>query len=535
LRTAINRRLIVAALGAAVLMPACQNGSVGPRAGAQQPVSIPFRGAQPATVVESVDGIRRSVAFKTKIQHVVVISMENRTVDNLFAALYSNPFPGGGTWGSALNLRNPKVSPTLQPNGFNAHFDPNHLHDVGWKYESQGLWDKEPFACATKPCPSYATPLSYVPATDDGSKIYQSLVENWSIAVNMLQANEGPSFPAHQYFISGQSGGVTGSASAPDAESENPVATAQPTGDYVEDGEGVDIATGGCDTPGFSIATVDMSKPVPARSPFDNGKPLRPPCDEYQTILDEIVSAQGPPDVADWQYIAHSKTTIWAAPLGVEHLYKQYANTDAKNEPFAVDQDAVNFVRNVTGSTNPAPNPERPFASLTYITPCEHEADHPHVAGIDNGPRWLGWVINSIGESKYWKSTAIIITWDDWGGWYDHVPGMPNPGPFRPKINPYDNPDDPNEWGFRIPLLVISPYVHKAFVSTQATSGFKYRSQSVIMQFVEANFGLPSLGADDTQGGQRDALKDMFDFAQKPRPYVPVDVTFKPPALGQCL
>ena len=52
------------------------------------------------------------------------------------------------------------------------------------------------------------------------------------------------------------------------------------------------------------------------------------------------------------------------------------------------------------------------------------------------------------------------------------------------------------------------------------------------MQFVEANFGLPSLGADDTHGGQQDALKDIFDFTQKPRPFVPVDVNFNPPPLG---
>jgi hypothetical protein len=52
---------------------------------------------------------------------------------------------------------------------------------------------------------------------------------------------------------------------------------------------------------------------------------------------------------------------------------------------------------------------------------------------------------------------------------------------------------------------------------------------------VEANFGLPSLGADDTQGGQQDALKDIFDFTQKPRPFVPVDVNFNPPPLGHCV
>jgi hypothetical protein len=532
----VCRGLFPVGLVAAIALAACQGGNVGPHANESAPVSIAFRGAQPVTVVRDVDGIRRSLTFKTKIQHVVVISMENRTVDNLFAGMYSQPFPGGGTWGSALNLRNPAVSPTLQPNSFSAHFDPSHLHDVGWKFESRGEWNEERIACAVRPCPKYATALSYVPANDNGAKIYQSLVENWAIAVNMLQANEGPSFPAHQYFIAAQSGGVPGSASAPDAEAENPVAVSDAGRDPDDEDDGVtEIATGGCNSPTYNIATVDMSKPVPTGSPFDNGTALQPPCDEYQTILDEIASAQGKPDVADWQYIAHSNTTIWAAPMGVAHLYKQYLDTDAKHEPFAVDQDAVNFVRNLTDSTNPAPDPKRPFASLTYITPCEHEADHPHVSGIDNGPRWLGWLINSIGESKYWKSTAIIITWDDWGGWYDHVPGMPNPGPYRPKMNPYDNPDDPNEWGFRIPLLVISPYVHKAFVSSQATSGFKYRSQSVIAQFVEANFGLPSLGADDMQGGQQDALKDIFDFTQKPRPYVPVDVNFHPPALGHCV
>ena len=69
-------------------------------------------------------------------------------------------------------------------------------------------------------------------------------------------------------------------------------------------------------------------------------------------------------------------------------------------------------------------------------------------AGTTNGsgPSWVASVVNKIGQSKYWNDTAIFVTWDDWGGWYD---------PIMPQIyNSY-------ELGFRYPLLVISPYAKR--------------------------------------------------------------------------
>ncbi|HZY97335.1 MAG TPA: alkaline phosphatase family protein [Candidatus Cybelea sp.] len=132
---------------------------------------------------------------------------------------------------------------------------------------------------------------------------------------------------------------------------------------------------------------------------------------------------------------------------------------------------------------------------------------------------WLGWVVNAIRQSKYWNSTTIIVTWDDWGGWFDHVPPVPSPGPFRPPFNMSHNLNDPNEWGFRVPLIIFSPYVkQRGFVSSQATSGFRYRSQSVMLQYIEATFNLASLGTDDYQDNQRDALRDVFNFSQTPLP-----------------
>src|SRR6185312_12628 len=59
------------------------------------------------------------------------------------------------------------------------------------------------------------------------------------------------------------------------------------------------------------------------------------------------------------------------------------------------------------------------LASVSWVVPTDDFSDHPNAAR-DLGPDWIGSVVNAIGESPYWKSTAIFIVWDDWGGFYDH-------------------------------------------------------------------------------------------------------------------
>jgi hypothetical protein len=95
-------------------------------------------------------------------------------------------------------------------------------------------------------------------------------------------------------------------------------------------------------------------------------------------------------------------------------------------------------------------------------------------------------------------STAIIVTWDDWGGWYDHMPHVesqfnpyPN-GKFKPP-----NPADPNEWGFRVPVMVISPYSPPAGnvsrgPNMEDVNHPRPRSQSAILNLIEYLFQLPS-------------------------------------------
>jgi phospholipase C len=101
-------------------------------------------------------------------------------------------------------------------------------------------------------------------------------------------------------------------------------------------------------------------------------------------------------------------------------------------------------------------------------------------------------IVNAIGTSKYWKDTAIFITWDDWGGWYDHV--------APPIYNSY-------EYGFRVPLIVVSPWARSHYVSHE-THDF-----GSILRFIEQTFELPSLGFADLRA---DDLSDCFDFERKP-------------------
>ena len=134
------------------------------------------------------------------------------------------------------------------------------------------------------------------------------------------------------------------------------------------------------------------------------------------------------------------------------------------------------------------------LATVAWVTPTYAASDH---AGNTNGtgPAWVASVVNRIGKSKYWNNTAIFIAWDDWGGWYDHVK--------PPQFNSY-------ELGFRVPLIVISPYTPKGFMS------HKQHEFGSILKFTEQALGLGSLGTTDVRA---DNLSDCFNFSQKPRPF----------------
>jgi phospholipase C len=138
--------------------------------------------------------------------------------------------------------------------------------------------------------------------------------------------------------------------------------------------------------------------------------------------------------------------------------------------------------------------------SVSWVIPDYQNSDHPG-SPSDTGPSWVAQVVNAIGNSPEWNSTAIIVTWDDWGGWYDHVrpPGTLSFGGL----------------GFRVPMMVISPYSRKGLVTHN-----QYEFGTII-KFVEDNWGLPRLGTTDVRAASM--IDDVFDFTQAPRKFVTID------------
>jgi phospholipase C len=145
--------------------------------------------------------------------------------------------------------------------------------------------------------------------------------------------------------------------------------------------------------------------------------------------------------------------------------------------------------------------------SVSWITPTQRVSDHPP-ALISNGQTYVTGLIDRIMRSPDWSSTAIFLAWDDWGGFYDHVP--------PPSV-------DAQGYGLRVPGLLISPYAKQGYVDHQTLSFDAY------LKFIEDDF-LGGARIDPATDGRPDPRPDVrenapslgnleseFDFAQKPR------------------
>jgi phospholipase C len=130
---------------------------------------------------------------------------------------------------------------------------------------------------------------------------------------------------------------------------------------------------------------------------------------------------------------------------------------------------------------------------------------------VTAGQTWVTRLINAIMSGPNWKSTAIFLNWDDWGGFYDHV---------KPPVV------DGEGYGIRVPALLISPFARQGYVDHQVLSSDAY------LKFIEDDF-LHGQRIDPQTDGRPDRRPDVredarilgnlesdFDFAQKPRPAV---------------
>ena len=402
-------------------------------------------------------------------QHVVVVIMENRSVDDLFQFL-----PGADTAPAGRNSKGGMTA--LSPVSLVEPYDLDHSHaggfltefhngaldgfDLETAYCTAPQLDQPPYVCAQ-------TAYGYVPQQE--VEPYYQIAETYAFASRVLQTNQGPSYPAHEYLIAGQSG-------RPYAVAENP---------------SPDI-TGGCGntTPDESVKLIDLNIPFPSnenRSIF--------PCVDFPTIFD-LLDRRG----ITWSYYTPRVEILWNALIQIRHLYRsQAAQSRAIVPETAIFADIAH----------------RNLASVSYVVPNQDWSDHPRdgCLNLPLGAQFAGALVDAIGQSPYWKNTAIVIVWDDWGGWYDHVA----------PVAPLHLPGDPYEYGFRVPLMVVSPYAKPHYIDGS------FRDYTAILHFIEHVYGLPAIAPNSLER-QTDDLFSLFQFgAATPRPFQTIQ-TANPPS-----
>ena len=391
----------------------------------------------------------------SKIKHVVFLIQENRSFDNLFGGLDSNgkPFPGADT----VSNPNPgEPSPhdhngnpvTMQVGALEECHDPLHMYGNSVQDVSGGQmngFDLEgvvpSFGCVPSPAPT-----DYVYRTIKYSEVqpYWEMGEQYAISDRMFEPFASASFGPHLYTVAGQS----------DTTIDNPNNTPF-----------------GCDAPTGTIVAVYNSQGEQTVGVY--------PCLNIPTLAD-IFDTHG----VVWRYYAPNESDFgysWNAFDAISQIRNGPDwNANIVSPPSQVISD-------VKGGS---------LAAMSWVIPTDATSDHPQSAS-NQGPAWVTSVVDAIGQSEFWNSTVIFIMWDDWGGWYDHVP--------PPVVGPVG-------LGIRVPFIVVSPYAKLRYVShVQHTSGS-------VLHFVEETFNLPSLGQEDAR---TDDLADMFDFSQTPAKFSP--------------
>jgi phospholipase C len=286
---------------------------------------------------------------------------------------------------------------------------------------------------------------AYVPQSQ--TQLYFQIASRYVLADRMFASHLDASFAAHQYLIAAQAG------------------------------HSVDLPFGvwGCGS------VVDTLKPDRSIGPQE------PACFDYPTLADEAAAAG-----RSWRfYVPPPTDTSW--------LYNGFA--------------AISHIRYGPGWANVV-SPETTILgdvasgklpNVSWVIPAFANSDH--ASGGGSGQQWVSTVINAIGNSPFWNSTAIFVVWDEWGGWYDHVP--------PPQL-------DFDGLGFRVPMIVVSAYAKSGYVSH-----VQYEFGS-ILRYAEDRFGLARMAASDARATSPEL--DCFNVSPSatPRPFVPFATMRRP-------
>jgi phospholipase C len=265
---------------------------------------------------------------------------------------------------------------------------------------------------------------------------YWAYARQFVLGDRFFTSLHGPSLPNDFYTIAAQSGGVIS--------------------DISDSGPGPPVCGG--DT----TATVQV---------MDSGGHITNqfPCFDFQTLADRIQSAG-----LTWKFYSDGTITVFNL---INHIGNtpQWKDHLAPSAQFAID-----------AQSGQLPN-------MSWVIPAIGTDEHPPNS-ICAGENWTVNTMNTLMQGPAWNSTAVFIAWDDFGGFYDHVP--------PPAL-------DPLGLGPRVPLLIISPYAKPGYISHTVSE------HSSILKFVEARYQFQPLTPRDAMASD---MQDSFDFNQSPQP-----------------
>ncbi len=384
------------------------------------------------------------------IKHVVIVFQENRSFDNIFAGYPGADAPMSGKMSNGQTV-------ALHPIGLVSSDVCHGYYDAVNDYDS-GAMDRFDQNCTDR---GSAGTFTYSYIRRDESAPYWSMARQYTLADRMFPTMMGPSWTAHLSIVAG-------------------------TADLTTFKTLVDLPTSspwGCDAPpGTTTFTLTQQKVYQAYGPY--------PCFTQIRTLADVLDAGN----VSWRY--------YAPPISYGGLWTAFdAFSKIRNGPdwANVISPSPTVLTDVAGGK---------LAGVTWVVPDWPYSDH--AGGGNQGPSWVSAVVNAIGQSQFWDSTAIVVLWDDWGGWYDDA--APPQLDFR-------------GLGLRVGCIIISPYAKKHYVShTQYEFGS-------VLKFVEETFNLPNIGTyreDGYTDGRAASISDSFDFTRPPSAFKKIEAPYPP-------
>ncbi len=417
-------------------------------------------------------------ASATPIKHVIIMMQENRSFNNVFAG-----FPGADTAMSGPCVKEPwcktgtakLTSVTLETtNHLGLGTDIDHSHH-GFEVECDfdkaagqcrnDAFDKIRFGESGNGPPAKLYPYAYIERSE--TKAYWDFAKRYSLADHFFFTDTASSFIAHQMILSG-------TVALNDDESETDQPSNQPWG---------------CDAyPGTYTFVLHKNGTETANGPF--------PCFTQWGTMADLLDARN----VSWKYYVASLHGDFSGGVwnGFDAIAK--VRCGKYKVPVKGPNDCIGYGSAWSHISSPNTTfftdiKNGSLPQVSWVIPILADSDHP-ASGCNHGPHWVTSVVDAVGKSKYWNDTAIVLLWDDWGGWYDPIP---------PAQTNYTS------LGFRVPLVVLSPYARTDYVSK---TDYQYGS---ILKWIEQNFGLGSLHTTDETST---SIGDMLNYTQKPTPFV---------------